>query len=159
MSDGTRKFIEKLYRTNRDKMFRYAYRRIGRADKAEELVQEAFVLALLHKNELIKHPMPTSWLFATLKYQILNELRRKEFSSEVALDDFFSLEAEPMAEPFDTVLPNELSEQERQLLIWKFEEQIDYKEMSERLGITQNACRIRVMRAVEKCRRYWNYNS
>ena len=159
MSSGAKQFVEGLYKTNYDKMFRYAYRLIGKSEKAEELVQETFVLALLHESELINHPKPTSWLFVTLKYQIMNDRRRKESSSEVSLDEFFSLEAEPLKEPLDTVLPKELSESERWLLIWKFEERIDYREMSERLGISQNACRIRVMRAVEKCRRYWDCSS
>lgn len=155
MSSGAKQFIAELYESNRDKMFRYAYRLIGRIERAEELVQEVFVLALLHEKELIEHPKPQSWLFVTLKFQILNERRRKESSFEVSLDDFFSLEAKPMEEPLNAVLPKELSDAERQILIWRFEEQISYEEMSERLGISQNACRIRVMRAVEKCRRYW----
>ena len=111
---------------------------------------------LLHESELVDHPNPTGWLFVTLKYQIMNERRRKAPASEVPLEDFFSLEAEPLKEPLDAVLPRELTESERRLLIWRFEERIGYEEMSERLGITQNACRIRVMRAVEKCRRYWD---
>ena len=159
MSVDGRQLIEALYRTNRDKVFRYAYRLIGRVDKAEELVQEAFVLALIHESKLMNHPNPMSWLFVTLKYQIMNDRRRKESSSEISLDDFFSLEAEPLKETLDTSLPKELSDSERQLLIWKFEGQIDYEEMSERLGITNNACRIRVMRAVEKCRKYWDNGS
>lgn len=159
MSVDGRQLIEALYRTNRDKMYRCAYRLIGRVDKAEELVQEAFVLALIHESKLMNHPNPMSWLFVTLKYQIMNDRRRKESSSEISLDDFFSLEAEPLKETLDTSLPKELSDSERQLLIWKFEGQIDYEEMSERLGITKNACRIRVMRAVEKCRKYWDNGS
>ena len=159
MSVDGRQLIEALYRTNRDKMFRYAYRLIERVDKAEELVQEAFVLALIHESKLMNHPNPMSWLFVTLKYQIMNDRRRKESSSEISLDDFFSLEAEPLKETLDTSLPKELSDSERQLLIWKFEGQIDYEKMSERLGITKNACRIRVMRAVEKCRKYWDNGS
>lgn len=156
MHDNAKQFIEELYKANRDKMFRYAYRLIGRVEKAEELVQEAFVLALLYESKLMNHPNPLSWLFVTLKYQIMNERRRKESSSEVSLDDFFTLEAEPLKEPLDIALPKELSKSERQVLIWRFENQIDYKEMSERLGITQNACRIRVMRAIDKCRKFWN---
>ena len=153
---GAKRFIEELYRANYDKMFRYAYRLAGEAEKAEELVQETFALALLHERELVDHPNPTGWLFVTLKYQIMNERRRKAPASEVPLEGFFSLEAEPLKEPLDAMLPRELTESERRLLIWRFEERIGYEEMSERLGITQNACRIRVMRAVEKCRRYWD---
>lgn len=156
MSVDDRQFIEELYKSNRDKMFRYAYRLIGRIEKAEELVQEVFVLALLHENKLKNHPKPQSWLFVTLKYQIMNEWRRRESSSEVPLDELFSLAAEPAKEPLETVFPKELSESERQTLIWRFEEQIDYKEMSERLGITQSACRVRVMRAIGKCRKLWD---
>lgn len=156
MSVDDRQFIEELYKSNRDKMFRYAYRLIGRAEKAEELVQEVFVLALLHESKLKNHPKPQSWLFVTLKYQIMNEWRRRGSSSEVPLDELFSLAAEPAKEPLETVLPNELSASERQTLIWRFEEQIDYKEMSERLGITQSACRVKVMRAIGKCRKLWD---
>ena len=36
MSVDGRQLIEALYRTNRDKMFRCAYRLTGRVDKAEE---------------------------------------------------------------------------------------------------------------------------
>ena len=151
-------FIEKLYCTTRDKLFRYAYRLIGRVEKAEELVQEVFVLAMLHKEELLSHANPQGWLFVTLKYQILNERRRKESISEVPLDDFFALEEKPPCEPLETILPRELADLEKQILIWRFEDQIDYYEMSNRLGISQNACRIRVSRAVEKCRKNWDKN-
>ena len=154
MGAEAKQFIEELYKSNRDKMFRYAYRLIGRVEKAEELVHEVFVLALLHEDELLHHPIPQSLLFVTLKYQILNERRKKESSSEVSLDDLFNLEAEKTNEPLETALPKELPDSERQLLIWRYEEQIGYEEISERLGITQNACRLRVMRAVEKCRKY-----
>ena len=40
MSRGAKQFIAELYESNRDKMFRYAYRLIGRIERAEELVQE-----------------------------------------------------------------------------------------------------------------------
>ena len=132
MSSGAKQFIAELYESNRDKMFRYAYRLIGRIERAEELVQEVFVLALLHEQELIEHPKPQSWLFVTLKFQILNERRRKESSFEVSLDDFFSLEAKPMEEPLNAVLPKELSDAERQILIWSFEEQISYEDLCNR---------------------------
>ena len=158
MTAEARQFIEELYYANQDKLFRFAYRLVGSEEKAEELVQEAFVLAILHEAELLTHPKPDKWLMVTLKYQILNYWRRKESSSELSLDDFFSLEAEPIKDPLETVLPKELTEDERQILIWKFEEQIDYVEMSERLGVTQNACRLRLMRAVRECRRYWDKN-
>ena len=159
MGAEAKQFIEELYLSNRDKMFRYAYRLIGRVERSEELVHEVFVMALLHENELLQHPKPQSWLFVTLKYQIQNDRRRKESSSEVSLDDFFSLEAEKIKEPLETMLPKGLSDSERQLLIWRYEEQIGYEEISERLGITQNACRLRVMRAVEKCRKYYKDNT
>ena len=158
MTAEARQFIEELYYANQDKLFRFAYRLVGSEEKAEELVQEAFVLAILHEAELLTHPKPDKWLMVTLKYQILNYWRRKESSSELSLDDFFSLEAEPIGDPLETVLPKELKEAERQILIWRFEEQLDYVEMSERLGVTQNACRLRLMRAVRECRRYWDKN-
>lgn len=153
MDRDEKQFFEELYRSNRDLMLRYAYRLIGSVEKAEELVQEAFVLALLHEDELLRHPKPRSWLFVTLKYQLLNERRRKSSYSELPLESFAGLAAEAPGEPLEAALPRELSEEERRLLVWRFEQQLGYEEISARLGITQGACRLRVMRAVEKCRR------
>ena len=101
------------------------------------------MLAILHEAELRTHPKPDKWLMVTLRSDF-ELLAPKRIIFRLPLDDFFSLEAEPIRDPLETVLPKELTEAERQILIWRFEEQLDYVEMSERLGVTQNACRLRL---------------
>ena len=42
--------------------------------------------------------------------------------------------------------------QDRQVLLWRMEEQCAYDEMARRLGISETGCRSRVARAVARCR-------
>ena len=51
------------------------------------------------------------------------------------------------------VLPPELDEQDREILIAYYGDQIGYEELSKRLGIPVERCRVRVFRAKNRCRR------
>ena len=62
--------IERLFLEYFDKLTIYARSVLKNLPQAEELVQEVFVLAMLHKEELLSHANPQGWLFVTLKYQI-----------------------------------------------------------------------------------------
>jgi RNA polymerase sigma-70 factor (ECF subfamily) len=53
--------------------------------------------------------------------------------------------------PFEEILPQGLTAEERQLLIWYFKEQLAYEEIAGRLHISVLACRTRVFRAKEHC--------
>ena len=55
-------------------------------------------------------------------------------------------------------MPAQLSEEDKQLLIWRFEKQLSYREISGRLGISEAGCRSRVSRAVARCRKYFEEN-
>ena len=50
--------FQKLYEDLHDKMLRVAYRMVGSVETSEDLVQNAFLLALFRENELMRHPNP-----------------------------------------------------------------------------------------------------
>ena len=50
-------------------------------------------------------------------------------------------------------LPPELEEKDREILIAYYEDEIGYEELSRRLGIPVERCRVRVFRAKNRCRR------
>ena len=54
--------------------------------------------------------------------------------------------------PFRESLPDGLTAEEQQLLSWKFELELDHREMARRLGISPMACRARLSRRLKKCR-------
>ena len=90
----------------------------------------------------------------TLHNIIMNELRLP-VKKEIPLDDALDIPARTTTdESLDELLPKQLKAKEREILIWRFEQQMSYQEMSKRLGISESLCRKWVSQAVIKCRRY-----
>ena len=56
-----------------------------------------------------------------------------------------------MGEPLDNILPEQLQGREREILIWRFEQNMSYNEMANRLGVSADLCRKWVSQAIIKC--------
>ena len=151
MSQASSRF-QALYEELHDKMLRVAYRMTGSMDMAEDLVQETFLFALFRQDELLNHPLPEGWLMRTLQNLVLNERRKAAAHTAVPLDSLLNLAEEPTAAPLEEALPRQLSQQDREILIWRFEQDLDYSEIADRLGISETGCRSRVFRAIRRCR-------
>ena len=144
--------FQKLYEDLHDKMLRVAYRMVGSVETAEELAQNAFLLALFRENELMQHPNPEGWLMRVLQNLALNERRRLKSHPETSLDSLLDLAGETPANALEDMLPKQLSKADREILLWRFEQNMDYDEIAERLGISETGCRSRVFRAMKRCR-------
>lgn len=144
--------FQKLYEELHDKMLRVAYRMVGSVETSEDLVQNAFLLALFRENELMQHPNPEGWLMRVLQNLALNERRRVKRHPETSLDSLLDLAGETPANALEDMLPKQLSKADREILLWRFEQNMDYDEIAERLGISETGCRSRVFRAMKRCR-------
>lgn len=144
--------FQKLYEDLHDKMLRVAYRMVGSVETAEDLVQNSFLLALFRENELMQHPNPEGWLMRVLQNLALNERRRVKRHPETSLDSLLDLAGETPANALEDMLPKQLSKADREILLWRFEQNMDYDEIAERLGISETGCRSRVFRAMKRCR-------
>lgn len=145
--------IEALYGREYDTLCRAAYRTLGDWDAAQDLVQDTFLLALLRQDTLAAHPAPGAWLTQTLRNLIQNERRRLVSHGALSLDDAGPLPAAEAETGLRDVLPAGLTAQERELLTLRFEAQLSYRELGERLGVSEGACRVKLFRTVDKCRR------
>lgn len=145
-------WFKALYQKEYGRLYRVAYRLTGHTETAKELTQDAFLWAWLHREELLDHPKPGGWLMRTLVNLVKNENRR--FSNrEISLETQLHVPAPEPDRGIREVLPCRLPEEDRQILIWRFEEKLDYREIANRLGISETGCRSRVCRAVERCRK------
>ena len=152
-------FLSTLYTEEYQKLYRSAYRMTGSPETAQDLVQDTFVLAYLHQDELSVHPAPQAWLMLTLRNLTKNEQRKYLAHSAVPLETVAELAAPDREEPIEELLPAELSAQDRQVLLWRFEYQMDYREMADRLGISESGCRGCVFRAIARYRKLLNRDS
>jgi RNA polymerase sigma-70 factor (ECF subfamily) len=140
--------FQSLYEANYKKMVRFAYCMVGSMETAQDLVQETFLLALFKSSSLSSHPNPEGWLMLTLKNLTRNEKRRMEHHPKVPLSSAEKSLGEEPDLPFETVLPRQLSPAEKEILTLRFEQQMDYPEISEKLGISESGCRSRLSRAL-----------
>lgn len=145
-------WITSLYDQTYQRLYRVAYRLTGSIETAKELTQDAFLWAWLRREELLAHPKPEAWLMRTLTNLVKNE-RRRLSSAEVSLETQFNVPAPELERGLAELLPSKLSKEDREVLEWRFEQELDYREIADRLGISESGSRSRVFRALEKCRK------
>lgn len=153
MARGSESFLY-LYTTQYNKLIKAAYRMIGDMECAQDLVQQVFLLALVRQGDLSTHPLAEGWLMLTLRNLVKNERRKQENHLEVSLDALVRLESKEVPMSVKDILPNELSPEEREILILRYDQQMEYSEMAKHFGISESGCRSRVFRAITNCRKY-----
>lgn len=147
------KTIEELFAALESPLLSYALRFTGELAVAEDVVQEAFMK--LHVDfEQVQQPQ--RWLYRTVRNLALNQ--RRDASKTVSLDAPFAggaaTEQGPMAHCPDTAsFPDEqiirlegiglvrlgletLDERSREIIRLKFNDELSYKEIAARTGLT-----------------------
>ena len=144
-------FITALFFSNYQRLVRYAriiFQKHGGyidpSGRAEEIVQEAFILACEKRDELIDAEDPGKWLTATVTYKIREALKEdRKWAKGLLL-----LPSEDEAEPFPE--PNSLSDlipaEDYDLLRRLYLEGFTYKELCDELNISKSALAMRVNR-------------
>lgn len=151
---ANREWFDDLYRQNYLLLLKIANGLLRNRSTAEELVEEAFLILWSKRKRLREHPAPVNWLVKTLRYLIRNESRLAKYRMEVLLDTVpepWELPAEP--DSLADYLPKELSQKERRILILYFEQELEYAEIAQQLGISVLGCRTRLFRAKEHYRK------
>lgn len=138
--------ITELFAAMESPLLAYALRLLGERAPAEDVVQEAFMKLHTHFDEVLE---PRPWLYRTVHNLALNHLRRA--SKVVPLPK--PGEDEGGEPPSPALLPDEemarcegielvrqtvedLDERSRELVRLKFNEDLSYKEISARTGLT-----------------------
>lgn len=143
--------IVPLYKEEYNKLVRVAYRLTGNMETAEDLVHNTFLLAYFNIEKFSVHPKPKAWLMTTLINLVKNENRRMS-NQNLSINVLLNIPADQPPTRLSELLPTHLPAADQQLLIWRFEQQLDYREIAERLGISETGCRSRVSRALTRCR-------
>ena len=140
--------IEELFAALESPLLSYALRLLGERGPAEDVVQEAFMRFHAEFNEVRE---PRRWLYRTVHNLALNQ--RRQANKIVSLDGS-ALEGTAAADTTDPQpLPDEqiarwegiglvrlslnaLDDRSRELIRLKFNENLSYKEISTRTGLT-----------------------
>lgn len=153
--ESIKDWVDSLYLRYSPKMMAVAMRAGFSIEEAEDLTQEAFLLFLAKAPKLQEdRRSPGGYLFVTLRNLIRDALRQRrrrktlsygEVPDEGREDAYFT--------SLRDALPPELEERDREILIAYYEKQVGYEELSKRLGIPVERCRVWVFRAKNRCRK------
>lgn len=132
-------------------MFEVALRIVKNSVKASDVVSDTFLILILKIPTVMNHEDPVKWLFTVLKNNALGEYRKSKVRKEVSLDDAIIRGKEQELIPFSEMLPKGLTSEERDILILRLGEDLDYAEIAKRLHSTESACRMKFSRAKKRC--------
>lgn len=152
-----RDLVERYY----DDCWRYAYRLLGNRADAEDAAQETFLRAMAALGDYQERAQFRQWLFTILVNQCRNALvarsrRQRRFvsSAELPADDPRGgiVEPTPVADDELARAVARLEPEQREALLLRFGEGMDYVQMSLATGASQSALKMRVKRACDRLR-------
>ena len=156
---GQHEMYRVLVRRYQDVLYKHAYRMVGRADDAADIVQRTLVSGFQKLNRCRDPERVGGWLFriaANLCKDFLKSPRRGDLSLEGASATVIDrsspdadLEREEMKERVRQAL-DRLNPEQREAFVLKHLEGRSYEEMAILLGASKSALKMRVLRAREE---------
>jgi RNA polymerase sigma-70 factor (ECF subfamily) len=135
-------------------LYRYAYRLTGSVPDAEDLTQQAFLIAQAKRDQIRDEDKVQGWLFTILRSCFLKSRRKKvpspsgtlEFEMDIATAGRIPREDEIDSERLQASL-NELSADFRTVLVMFYFEELPYKEIARQLEVPLGTVMSRLSRA------------
>src|SRR6185503_10189794 len=133
----------------------------GNASVAEDITQAVFTELARRAANLLGHPAITGWLYTCVRRMTANVRRaeeRRERREQEAFDMNQFLNCDPADNLWREVWPvlddvmHELEEEDRTLMVLRFFEGRNFREVGAVFGLSENAARMRVERSLEKLR-------
>jgi RNA polymerase sigma factor (sigma-70 family) len=155
-----------LVRHHLDWVYSVALRHVGDPQLAEDVVQSVFVLLARKARELRPGTLLGGWLFRTTCHVAAHarraEQRRKSreatactMSQDTAAPDTDEMLWEQLAPHLDQAVAA-LPQADRSAVLLRFYEKMPLRQVGEQLGVSEEAAKKRVSRAVEKMRDFLN---
>lgn len=142
-------------------VYHTALRQVGNHHEAEEITQAVFIALARKAARISANTVLSGWLFRATRYAIANHLRsntrRRRYEQEAMLMEsiFQPGEAPAVSEQMTPHLNNalsKLSDKDREAVLIRFFQNKSHKELAEMLGVSEDAAKVRISRAMEKLR-------
>lgn len=151
MADYWDDAFNEVYTRNYLRLLKFAYRLTKNIHDAEELADEALLIYHHKRNEEdIKNP--DAYLTTVMGNVMGNYFKSQRREKAISFEDLTNF-PDHRAEhrPLIDILPSQLSPQEKEILILRYEQNLSYREISEILGLAEPSCRSRLFRAKAHC--------
>jgi RNA polymerase sigma-70 factor (ECF subfamily) len=164
MSDPLEQLFLNAYDQYAEALYRHCFFRVFTKARAEELVQEVFLRTWEYMRAGEKIENMRAFLYRVANNLVIDEVRKKKAESLDALIEEDAA-AEPSYAGHKEVERNALLRQiydamkrlpleAREILVLRYVDDLDPKDIAEVLGITANNASVRLNRAVELLKKY-----
>lgn len=157
-------FFESKYLSLYQPLYRFLYQLTGSQPEAEDLLQETFALAWQKREELLRHPNPDGWLYLTARRLWTNAYRVEMNRRRLGKTEDEVTEESAVSETTENTVLNRffrfeelsavLSGEEIELLIRRFEQGWELKEIAEADAVSEGSVRTRMYRIMQKLRQH-----
>jgi RNA polymerase sigma factor (sigma-70 family) len=164
--DRSEAAFAELVRRHVDWVYSVALRHVGDPNLAEDVVESVFVLLAAKAGDLRPGTLLGGWLFRTTRHVAgharRTEQRRKnrEATASTMIHDYQAASADEVIwqqlAPHLDLAVAALSEADRAPILLRFYEKMPLRKIGERLGVSEEAAKKRISRAVEKMRKFLN---
>lgn len=153
--------FERVYREQRDAVYRYLLYMTGDEQMTQDLVQETFLKIYLNLYKFRQESSMKTWCIAIAKNTYLSWAKKKRPETVEEKFGFHVADGKPI--PEEKVILEEknnfirqvlfsMKEEERQLLLLRDYENLSYKEIGELLEVSEIVVKGRIFRARERYR-------
>lgn len=157
-----RESLGELIRRHIDLVYAVARRQVGDAHLAEDVTQAVFILLLQKAHQIKSEAAMTSWLFTTTRYAAANAtkvLRRRRHHEHYASRHEQMTIDEPLMDDHSSPLLDEaietLPRADRACILMSFMQQKTHAQVGAAIGVTEEAARKRITRAVDRLRAFF----
>ena len=151
-------WFNKIYEDNFDMLVKVAYYILQDKNILEDIVQSAFAALLFKREQLRNHPNIAGWLVKTVPNLADNEQNKAWRTQEVRFLPDYEPAANGPQENFISLLPPELTEDQKRVLYYRLEVRLSHEEIAAHLGCSSDASRMRYSRALKRCKELMEKN-
>ncbi len=144
-------------------VYSVAMRQVGNAHLAEEITQKVFIVLAQKAKSLDEETIVPGWLCRTthnITRDTVKAERRRQLREQEAM--MWSAGTNPESPSWERIAPlidealSGLGKSDQDAIVLRFFEDMELKQIGGALGITEDAARMRVNRAVEKLRHFFH---
>lgn len=162
-ADHSEAAFAELVRRHLPLVYAAACRRLeGQTHRAADVCQTVFIALARNASRLSRHPVLTGWLYTATRYAALDAMRTEKrrharereahAMEEISRPDSTTIADWEQLRPFIDEAVDELNDRDREALLLRFFQNRPFAEIGALLGLSEEATRKRVDRALDKLR-------
>ncbi len=157
LREGSESAFRLLVERHSGWVYAAAFRQLRDANLAEDATQAVFVLLCKRAKKMKPEQKLSGWLFVTLGYTVKSiqrsRRRRQRYEKLAAIERPTSYATPPLADGLDEAVAR-LSEIDRIAILLRFYQGLEFASVGRRLGVSEEAAKKRVARAVTRLREW-----